>query len=75
MSPSKLLSVKQASEQSGLPQQAIYILCNEKRLAHLRVGAKGKRGRVFIKPEDLEEAVKRLRVEVHPLLKISKKVG
>jgi len=38
--------------------------CDERRLAHIRSGARGRRSRILIAEEDLEDLLKSLRVTV-----------
>lgn len=48
-----MLTVKQAAARSGLSPSLIYALCAERRLPHLRLGKKGRRGRILIEECDL----------------------
>jgi excisionase family DNA binding protein len=66
--PVMKLSPKQAAERAGVSPSLVYTWCREKRLAHYRVGAEGRRGRIRIDPADLDAFVRSLRQEVHPLL-------
>ncbi|MFN0019462.1 MAG: helix-turn-helix domain-containing protein [Pirellulaceae bacterium] len=50
----KMLTPKQAAERIGVSTSLVYQLCNDGLIPHFRFGGKGKRGRVMIKPEDLE---------------------
>ncbi len=63
-----MLTVKQAAEQAGVSASLVYCWCREKRIAHYRVGADGRRGQIRIDPADLDAFIKTLRQEVHPLL-------
>jgi excisionase family DNA binding protein len=57
------LTPKQAAERAGVSLSLIYVWIGEKRLPHLRVGAQGKRGRILIEAEDLDQFLASLRVE------------
>jgi excisionase family DNA binding protein len=58
-----LLSVQQAAERVGVSESLIYQWCEERRLAHYRLGGKGKRGKIGISPSDLDSFMASLRVE------------
>jgi excisionase family DNA binding protein len=58
-----LLTVKQAAERAGVSESLIYQLCEERRLAHFRLGGKGKRGKIGISPSDLDAFMNSIRVE------------
>jgi excisionase family DNA binding protein len=60
----RLLSPKEAAERMGVSVSLIYSWCEERRLAHYRVGGKGRRGKIMISPRDLDSFVESLRVEV-----------
>jgi excisionase family DNA binding protein len=57
------LTIKQAAHRFGLSASLLYLICQEKRLPHYRVGGKGKRGRVLIDVSDLEAFLMAQRVE------------
>ena len=57
-----MLTVKAAAERAGVSPSLIYALCAEKKLAHLRCGAKGRRGRVLIAEPDLAAFMESCRV-------------
>lgn len=63
-----MLTVKQAAARAGVSASLVYAWCREKRLAHYRVGAGGRRGRIRIDPADLDALLRTLRQDVHPLL-------
>jgi excisionase family DNA binding protein len=63
-----LLNVKEAAKQTGVSTALIYQWCQEHRLAHYRFGTDGKRGKILIDPEDLEEFMQACRVDRHALL-------
>lgn len=64
------LTPKKAAERAGVSRSLIYTWCSERRLPHYRLGAKGRRGRIFIDPADLDEFLKKCRMDRHPLLDI-----
>jgi hypothetical protein len=41
----------------------MYQICDEKRLAHYRVGGQGRRGKILIDPRDLDRFLAENRVE------------
>ena len=57
-----MLTVKQAAVRSGLSPSLIYALCAERRLPHLRLGKRGRRGRVLIEESDLAAFLESCRV-------------
>ena len=59
----KWLSVKQTAERLGVSPSLVYQWCQEKRLAHLRLGKAGRRGKILITEADVEAFVGALRVE------------
>ena len=63
-----MLNVNQAAKRAGVSPSLVYTWCREKRLAHYRVGAEGRRGQIRIDPADLDAFMKSLRQAVHPLL-------
>jgi excisionase family DNA binding protein len=56
------LSVRQAAKRLGSCDQQVYGLCRDGRLAHYRIGAAGKRGKIVIAEEDLEAYLESVRV-------------
>lgn len=62
------LTPKQAAERAGVSPSLVYTWCAEGRLAHYRLGAEGRRGRIMIDPTDLERLMAECRKERHPLL-------
>ena len=62
------LTPKQAADRLGVSPNLIYVLCQEGRLPHYRIGADGRRGRILIDPADLDEFIAACRKERHPLL-------
>lgn len=48
------LTAKQAADRARVSVSLIYQWCAERRLRHLRVGARGRRGKILIEEEDLE---------------------
>jgi excisionase family DNA binding protein len=61
-----MLTVKQAAEQKGLSQQLIYLWCEEQRLAHYRLGGRGRRGRILIDPADLDAFIESQKIQPRP---------
>jgi len=66
-----MLTVKQAALVSGLSASLIYLLCAQKKLAHLRCGTKGRRGRVLIAEADLAAFMESCRIgaDIGPTVK------
>jgi excisionase family DNA binding protein len=62
----KLLTVNEAAERVGVSISLIYEWCETRRLVHYRLGGKGKRGRIGIRPADLAQFIDSLRVEAFP---------
>ena len=56
------MTVKEASERYGIPERTIYALCKDGQLVHHRVGTG--RGRILIKPADLDRHLQQSRVEI-----------
>ena len=50
----KLLTPKQAAERIGCSVSLVYQLAEERRITHLRVGGKGKRGKLLVDPRDVD---------------------
>jgi excisionase family DNA binding protein len=59
------LTPKQAAERAGVSRRQIYVWCDERRLAHYRLGSKGSRGRIQIDPADLDRLIEECRQERH----------
>jgi excisionase family DNA binding protein len=66
MTPENLISVKAAAKKIGVSQALVYQLCAEGTLPHYRVGGKGKRGKIVIDPNELENYFQGRRVEPAP---------
>lgn len=49
-----MLTPKQAAERVGVSASLVYQWCKEGLIDHLRLGGKGKRGKVMIDPASLE---------------------
>lgn len=64
----KKLTARQAAERAGVSLSLVYLLCEERRLPHYRIGSEGKRGRILIDAEDLDRFIEACRRERHPLL-------
>lgn len=59
----KLLTPAEAAEKAGISQSLICQLCDERRIAHYRVGGKGKRGKILISASDLNRFLEENRIE------------
>ncbi len=59
----RLLTVKEAAEHAGVSESLVYQGCDERRLAHYRLGGKGRRGKIGISPADLDAFVEGLKIE------------
>lgn len=71
------LTVKEAAERARVSPEMVYQWTAEKRLPHYRAGRKGTRGKILIKPEDLDSFMETLRVapaEPHPR-RVSDRLG
>jgi excisionase family DNA binding protein len=49
-----MLSVKAAADRAGVSPALIYLWCEERRLIHYRLGGNGRRGKIAIRPDDLD---------------------
>lgn len=56
-------TVKQTAERLGVSASLVYQWCQEKRLAHVRLGKAGRRGKILIEETDVEAFVAAARVE------------
>lgn len=59
----KWLSPKAAAERSCVSLSLVYRWCSDGSLPHLRVGGKGRRGKILIAPADLDALLATFRVE------------
>jgi excisionase family DNA binding protein len=57
------LSVQQTAERLGVSPSLVYQWCQEKRLAHLRLGKAGRRGKILIDETDVDAFLAAARVE------------
>jgi excisionase family DNA binding protein len=57
-----MLTVAQAAERACVSSSLIYEWCAEKRLPHLRLGKKGRRGRILIEESDLAAFLESCRI-------------
>ncbi|CAN5409221.1 hypothetical protein BH10PLA2_BH10PLA2_12890 [soil metagenome] len=57
------LNVRQVAERIGCSLALVYRWCETRQLAHFRIGAKNKRGRIRVDEADLEAFVTSLKVE------------
>ncbi len=65
-----MLTPKQAAERIGVSVSLVYQWCKDGLLEHLRLGGKGKRGKVLIEPASLDrflESCKQTPKPVHAL--------
>ena len=60
------LTASQAAKLAGVSRSLIYQLCEERRLPHLRLGTKGRRGRILIEEFDLLTFLEECRIEQEP---------
>ncbi|WP_439628635.1 helix-turn-helix domain-containing protein [Gemmata sp.] len=58
-----LLSPKAAAARVNVSVSLIYRWCTDGSLTHLRVGAKGRRGKILIAPTDLDALLATFRIE------------
>lgn len=64
----KLLTPKEAAKHARVSASLIYTWCSERRLPHIRAGKSGKRGRILIREDALDDFIRGLQVDRHPLL-------
>jgi excisionase family DNA binding protein len=62
------LTPREAAERALVSASLVYRWCAEGRLAHYRLGAASRRGRILIDPADLDRLIQKCRREAHPLL-------
>jgi excisionase family DNA binding protein len=60
------LTPKQAAERAGVSLSLVYRWCDERRLPHYRFGGQGRRGRIMIAPDDLDQFMESCRVTDPP---------
>jgi excisionase family DNA binding protein len=58
-----MLTVKAAAVRAGVSASLIYALCQEGKIAHLRLGRSGKRGCIRIKEVDLDAFIEECKRE------------
>ncbi len=68
MKPTEYITVREAAERARVSRSMAYTWCVERRLPHVRAGASGKRGRILIRPEDLDALLEECSVPRHPFL-------
>jgi excisionase family DNA binding protein len=61
-----MLSPKQAAERAAVSRQLLYLWCAERRFAYLRVGGRGRRGRILIDSADLDAFLATLKIPPCP---------
>jgi excisionase family DNA binding protein len=57
------LTVREAALEAKVSMSMVYQWCHERRLPHLRLGGRGKRGRIGIEDTDLKSFLQTLRIE------------
>lgn len=57
-----MLTVKQVAERLGVSESLVRCWIRDRALPHYRVGAKGKRGKIVVAQEDLDEFLALFRV-------------
>ena len=57
------MNVNQASERLEISPSLCYQLCQEGRLGHARIGARGRRGKIVISVEDVERFLASVKAE------------
>lgn len=60
------LTPKEAADRAGCSLSLIYQLCHEGRLAHLRIGGRGRRGKIIIPVSDLDAFLETCRITEPP---------
>src|SRR6516225_2379257 len=63
--PMKLLTVRESAGRLGCSEALVYLLCSERRVAHVRLGTG--RGTIRIAEEELDEFLKNSRIDAHSL--------
>lgn len=63
-----MLTVKEAAQKLRVSKSLVYEWCKDRRLAHVRLGRNGKRGRILIRIDDLHRLMTEQTVERHPFL-------
>ena len=61
-----LLTPQEAAARLRVSRNLVYRLCQERRLTHVRAGARGRRGRILIDEAALTDLVESLRVGRDP---------
>jgi excisionase family DNA binding protein len=56
------LSVTEAADRAGVSESLVYRWCDEGRLAHYRLGSRGRRGKIVILATDLDAFLESCRV-------------
>lgn len=68
MNSPRMLTVKEAASRLRVSKSLVYEWCKDRRLSHVRLGKRGKRGRILIRSDDLDRLMKEQQVERHPFL-------
>ena len=61
-----MLTVKAAAARAAVSESLIYAWCADGTLPHMRVGRKGKRGKILIAGEDLDGVLASFKVSTPP---------
>ncbi len=64
----RLLTVGEAATRARVSPSLVYRWCQERLLAHYRFGGKGRRGKILISPDALDDFMRHCQVDRHPLL-------
>lgn len=68
MNSPRMLTVKEAASRLRVSKSLVYEWCKDRRLSHVRLGKRGKRGRILIRSDDLDRLMKEQQVKRHPFL-------
>jgi excisionase family DNA binding protein len=58
-----MMTPKEAANYLGVSVSMVYQLCDERRLAHTRIGGKGRRGKILISSRDCDALLNANRVD------------
>ena len=60
------MNVKEAAKHAGVSPALVYLWCAERRLPHMRLGARGRRGKIQIRQTDLDAFLETCKVTEPP---------
>jgi excisionase family DNA binding protein len=60
------MNIREAAGRLGISLSLAYLLCKEGRLRHVRIGGRGKRGKIVITEDDLAAFLAAARAETPP---------